>query len=155
MAINLEQNLSPNFKLREMLISETAPRLGITEQYTPSAAVINNLTQLCVNILQPLRDRTRKGVNVTSGYRCKRVNTAIGGAKNSQHLVGQAADINVPNKSTEELYQYLKASGLPFDQLIQEFDNWVHISYNPALRRQRGQCLRAVKIGGQTAYQAD
>ena len=145
MPLDLEQNLSPNFKLRELLVSEYATRFSIKEQYTPSESVVANLRALCHNILQPLRYRTKKSVNITSGYRCKMVNTGIGGSTTSQHLKGQAADINTPNRSTEELYVYLKTSGLPFDQLIQEFDRWVHISYNPALKKQRGQCLRAVK----------
>lgn len=147
---DLEQKLSAHFKLGEMLVSQTAVRQEITEQFEPSQQVIDNLTALCVNVLQPLREMIKKPVNVTSGYRCKRVNTAIGGAKKSQHLVGQAADINIKGKTTEALFQYIKNSGIPFDQLIQEFDSWVHVSYNS--QGNRGEVLRATKKNGKTVY---
>jgi hypothetical protein len=147
---NLNQPLTKNFLLRELLVSQYAVRNEIAEQFNPSAAVVNNLTALCENVLQPLRDRLRQSVNVTSGYRCEAVNTGIGGSATSQHLKGQAADINVPGKSIEWLFQYIKNSDLPFDQLIQEFDNWVHISYKPT--NNRGQVLRATKQNGVTVY---
>lgn len=156
MPVNLDQQLSANFLLRELLISDYATRNNITEQYTPSDPIVRNLRALCTNILQPLRDKTRRSVHITSGYRCERTNSGIGGAPTSQHLKGQAADIHQSNRSTEELYQYIKKSGIPFDQLIQEFDRWVHISYNPSLKKQRGQCLRATKDSkGRTVYTND
>ncbi len=148
--------LTKNFTLEELLLSQTAERLNMNEQYTPPQEVVDNLTALCENILQPFRENLRKGINISSGYRCPRVNTAIGGAANSQHVKGQAADIGVSGTSTETLYKNLKASGLPFDQLIQEFDRWVHISYDPAKPNQRGECLRAVKdANGSTKYLPD
>ena len=53
----------------------------------------------------------------------------MGGVSNSQHVKGQAADIHTDNMSTEQLYQWVKQSGIPYDQLIQEFDSWVHVSF--------------------------
>jgi zinc D-Ala-D-Ala carboxypeptidase len=148
--------LTKNFTLEELLLSQEAERKGYDEQYTPAQDVIDNLNALCANILQPYRERLRKGINISSGYRCLRVNSGIGGAPTSQHIKGQAADISVSGTSTETLYQNLKSSGLPFDQLIQEFDRWVHISYDPAKPNQRNECLRAVKNAqGQTQYVGD
>ncbi len=147
--------LTQNFTLEEMLRSQTATRLNITEQFTPPQSVIDNLTILCKKVFQPLRDKIRKAVSVSSGYRCAKVNKAIGGATNSQHLKGQAADISVGGFTTEQLYQRIKNTDLVFDQLIQEFDQWVHISYNPSAEKNRKQCLRAVKQNGRTKYLAD
>ncbi|MCR9015518.1 D-Ala-D-Ala carboxypeptidase family metallohydrolase [Aquiflexum gelatinilyticum] len=148
-------NLTKNFYLDEMLASQSAVRLGFDEQFTPDQAVIDNLRALCLNVLQPLRDGLQRAILTSSGYRCPRVNQAIGGAKTSQHLFGMAADINVGHLTTEQLYQRIKKSGLVFDQLIQEFDRWVHVSYNPDLNANRRQCLRAVKENGATRYIPD
>ena len=72
--------LTKNFSLHEMLISEAAARFSFTEQFEPPALVVKNLELLCTNILQPLRDAINTPVHVSSGYRCPRVNTFIGGA---------------------------------------------------------------------------
>jgi hypothetical protein len=142
--------LSPNFSLEEMTVSETAARKGINN--VPDEATITNLKQLCKYVLEPLRTLIGVPLLVTSGYRSPALNKAIGGAKNSQHILGQAADTHCNKYTVEQLYQLVKKSGLPFDQLIQEFNSWVHISYVP---NGRGQCLRAIKVGGKTVYQKD
>jgi len=147
--------LTKNFTLAEFLRSQTATRLNIEEQFNPPQEVIDNLTILCKKVLQPLRDKIRKAVSVSSGYRCFKVNKAIGGATNSQHLKGQAADISAGGFTPEQLYQRIKTSDIVFDQLIQEFDQWVHVSYNPVAKNNRRQCLRAVKQNGKTKYIAD
>lgn len=146
-------DLTRNFPLREMLRSQHATRNSIVEQFSPSQDIIDNLRMLCVHVLQPLRDRLGRGVFVNSGYRCQRVNDAVGGARNSQHLSGQAADIEVGHLTIEQLYQRIKNSDLPFDQLIQEFDQWVHVSYNTSGGRR--QCLRAVRENGIAKYLPD
>ncbi len=134
--------LSPNFTLEEMLESQTARRKGISEQFTPSPEVINSLRALCKNILQPLRDAIGGPIKVSSGYRTPRLNRAIGGARNSQHMVGEAADIQGLNGLTnKQLFNKIKQLNLPFDQLIWEFGNdqnpaWVHVSFGPRNRRQ-------------------
>lgn len=148
-------NLTKNFYLDEMLASQSAVRLGFDEQFSPDQTIIDNLRALCENVLQPLRDGLQRAILTSSGYRCPRVNQAIGGAKTSQHLFGMAADINVGHLTTEQLYQRIKNSGLVFDQLIQEFDRWVHVSYNPNIAANRRQCLRAVKENGVTRYIPD
>ncbi len=145
--------LSKNFSLRELLRSQTATRNDITEQFDPDPEVIDNLKFLCEHILQPLRDSMRRALFVNSGYRCARVNQAVGGSAKSQHLKGQAADIEVGHLNTEQLYQRIKNSTLPYDQLIQEFDQWVHVSFNP--QGGRRQCLRAVRENGAVRYLGD
>ena len=145
--------LSTNFTLAELTVSDTAVRKNYTEQFNPPDNVILALTELCKNILQPLRNTVNASIKVTSGYRCERTNKAIGGAKTSQHIDGEAADINIEGMSVEEVYLLIKDSNLPFDQVIQEFDAWVHVSYNST--KNRKMCLRAVKKNGKTIYIAD
>ncbi len=131
------KQLSKNFTLEEMLESGTAKRLKITEQFTPSDLVVGNLTELCQHILQPLRDELGP-LLISSGYRCPRLNQGIGGAKNSQHLYGQAADVKGLGRITNKfIYDTILEMKLPFDQLINEYDfSWVHVSYGPRHRRQ-------------------
>lgn len=145
--------LTKNFPLRELLRSQCATRLGYDEQFNPSQQVIDNLQQLCVHVLQPLRDSLGRAIFVNSGYRCPRVNQAVGGSPSSQHLLGQSADIEAGHLTIEQLYQRIKNSSLPYDQLIQEFDQWVHVSFNPAGGRR--ECLRAVRENGTIKYMPD
>jgi hypothetical protein len=144
-------NLSESFTLDEFTRSNTAIRKGINNN--PTAWQIANLTALCVNVLQPIRLAIKAPMNITSGFRCGALNRAIGGAPNSQHIEGKAADINVDGFTTEGLYQLIKHSGIEFDQCIQEFNQWVHVSYNPG--NNRNQCLRAFKKGKATVYESD
>lgn len=139
-----------NFSLYELLL--TSHRRFDEEQYNPPTEVIENLRALCVNILQPLRDALNSPVNLNSGYRCPSLNQAIGGARNSQHMTGHAADIIDLNNGNENLFKKIKQLDLPFDQMIDEFGfRWVHVSYDPV--RNRRQILQAVKNGrGQTVY---
>jgi hypothetical protein len=140
-------NLTEHFDLNELTISETGARLGLDN--TPSEEIIANLKLLCEITLEPLRDYLGKPISITSGYRSIEINDAIGGAIDSQHTKGQAADIHVSGMTTEGLYQAIKASKVPFDQLIQEFNQWAHVSYsiNPRYNKQR-----ATRVYGKTIY---
>lgn len=145
--------LSENFTLDEFTFSNTAVRKGI-DNY-PEIGVINNLKELCINVLEPIRLKLGKPLQITSGYRSPALNKAIGGAKNSQHVEGKAADIKVSGMTTEELYQFCKV--FVHDQVICEFPDsigggWVHISWNGI--NNRNQDLRAVKKNGKTVYLA-
>lgn len=126
------------FTINELTKSSTAQRLHINNN--PTQEVKDNLDKLIDNVLDPLRELYGKPIIVNSGYRCTKLNKAIGGAKNSQHLVGQASDIRTvqnTKESNKELFDLIKNSKLPFDQLINEYDyNWVHVSYSPRNRRQ-------------------
>lgn len=142
--MTLNRHLSKNFSLREMLVSETAVRFNFTEQFEPPVAVIHNLEQLCLKILQPLRDSLQYPIHVNSGYRCQRTNSSIGGSSKSQHLTGHAADIEDFKNGNEYLLRKIIELKLPFDQIINEFGyRWVHVSYDP--KRNRRQVLEAVK----------
>ena len=139
-----DQPLTKNFSLFEMLLSQQAARYAFDEQYEPSDKIIENLTLLCKHVLQPLRNELKTTISVSSGYRCPRLNSAIGGASKSQHLTGQAADIACFKTGNEALLRKIVAMKLPFDQVINEFNyRWVHVSYDP--KRNRRQILEAYK----------
>lgn len=126
------------FTINELTKSSTASRLHINN--TPSQEVKDNLNKLIDNVLDPLRELYGKPIIVNSGYRCPKLNKAVGGARNSQHLIGQASDIRTvtnTKESNKQLFDIIRNSKLPFDQLINEYDfNWVHVSYGPRNRRQ-------------------
>lgn len=129
-------NLSPHFTLAEMTASAKAKKHGIINE--PSAAVVEALTALCVNVLEPLRAAVGKPLVVSSGYRCARLNALVGGVGNSQHMTGEAVDLQVRGLHAADLYEMVKKSGVPFDQCGLEGTGrraWVHISYRAAGNR--------------------
>lgn len=99
MALDLTLALSSNFKLGELLFSETAQRSPalLKEQQNPSKSVITNLKYLVDHTLQPLRTAINHPIRITSGYRCLSVNKLVGSTPTSQHLLGEAADIVLPD----------------------------------------------------------
>jgi len=127
--------LSDNFSLHEFTKSQTATRHGIDN--TPSMTDILNLTSLCESVLQPVRNNFQKPMIISSGFRCKELNTKIGGSATSQHVIGQAADIEVLGVTNLELSDWIHHN-LNYDQLILEFYNekegphsgWVHVSFD-------------------------
>ena len=142
--------LSQNFDLAEFVVSQEAERKGIDN--TPDDAVVNNLTALCIHVLEPLRQMLGP-VRISSGYRCPALNAAIGGAKDSQHMTGHAADISVNGRTLDEVYNWLY-DNTPFDQVIREFPpgGWVHVSHDPARSRRQG--MRATRgADGRTIYE--
>lgn len=141
--------LSQHFTLEDFLRSDWAARHGIV--ITAPAEVRIALTALVTNVLQPLRNKAGRPIIVTSGYRPPVVNKGIGGASPSQHERGEAADCRLLGVSNYTFAQMVMASGLPFDQLILEFDEWVHISHK-AVGDQRGQVLTAKHIDGKVHY---
>jgi zinc D-Ala-D-Ala carboxypeptidase len=149
--------ITQHLSLAEVTRSETAKRKGISNMPTP--AHLENFKNLSINIFEPIRRHFDKPIHISSGYRSKELNTAIGGSLTSQHCSGEAIDIDMdgsPNGITNKhVFDYIKQH-LNFDQLIWEFgtkDNpdWVHVSYKTN-GSQRKQVLRAVKQGGKTSY---
>ena len=116
------------FSIKELAKSETATRLKIDN--TPTAEVVDNLTALVDNVLDPLRELYGKPIHISSGYRCPRLNKAVGGVANSQHLTGQAADINQgSHEENRRLFIYLEEY-CTFDQLLWENGGaWIHVSF--------------------------
>ena len=123
--------LTSNFTYEEMVASATADRLKIDN--TPSKEEKIKLCHLAYFILQPLRDAYRKPLRISSGYRCKALNKAVNGVPTSQHLKGEAVDINngIPeNRKIFELAQKMVKEGkIKVGQLINERGyQWIHIS---------------------------
>lgn len=131
--------LSENFTLDELTRSSTADRLGLDN--TPSEEVTANLKRLANLILQPLRDHLGRPITINSAYRSPRVNASVGGSPRSQHMLGEAADIRVANMEVTELVEIVKDLGLPYHQLINEFDSWVHVSVAPKGEKPKKQVL--------------
>lgn len=124
------------FTIEEMTKSSTATAKGIDN--TPSEEGVLKLQKLIEAVLDPLREWYGKPIKINSGYRCEALNKAIGGAKSSQHMLGEAADITVGSKEeNKKLFDYIK-DNLEFDQLINESNfSWVHVSYREGrLRKQ-------------------
>lgn len=142
--------LSKNFTLAEMIVSQTAARRGIPN--TPSQQEINNLRHLCQTVLQPLRDKIGKPIVVTSGFRAPAVNAAVGGSSTSDHRFGLAADIHVPGMSVQQLMQRVHALKLPVTQVIDEFGSWLHIACPRPGEASRPQWLKARVVNGRTQY---
>jgi hypothetical protein len=122
-----------HFTIEEMYASDTAKRLGIDNK--PSTQKMINLVYLCAHVLEPLRVAMNEPIKIGSGYRCEKLNRAVGGVYNSQHLKGQAADLCIDGdlKKGKRWFNYIK-DHLPFDQLIWEHNPktgsyWVHVSY--------------------------
>jgi len=150
--------LSEHLDLSEVTRSDMAKRRGISNMPTPEH--IENFKILAENIFEPIRKHFGVPIIISSGYRSKELNKAIGGATSSQHLLGQALDLDMDGTkngvTNKMVFEYIKAN-LNFDQLIWEFGtkdapDWVHVSYNTK-GKQRKQILRAIKSGGKTAYQ--
>ncbi len=116
------------FTMRELTSSATAEARRIDNTPTTEAAV--RLTTLVTHVLDPLREMYGKPITVNSGYRCPQLNAAVGGAKTSQHMRGEAADITAGSKEENKKLFELIRKNLPFDQLLNESDySWVHVSY--------------------------
>jgi hypothetical protein len=135
------------FDLNEFTVSQSAARAGISNN--PPEEVINRIKEVC-KVLDDYRRRSGKPIIITSGYRSPKVNKLIGGAKNSQHVLGEAADFIVPGVSVAEVVKQIREFGIKFDQLIDEFGEWIHISYRAS--GNRGEVLTARKVKGKTVY---
>ena len=164
--------LSPHFKLAEFERSATATKLGI-DNHVPSQ-YIPALQQLCKEILEPLRafinsstppHKGEEGVIISSGYRCPLLNVKVGGAKNSQHMTGEACDIHIPVHgltngqgqrftNTDILNRWFTwiMDHCDFDQLIKETSDrciyWIHVSCKRDRTKNRHQVIRFLQKRG-------
>ena len=129
------------FTIQELTISNTAQRKSIDN--TPDQKAAAALTALVANVLDPLREAWGRPIAVNSGYRCPKLNRAVGGVARSQHTKGEAADIRTLSNrrwENEQLFKLIVQLKLPFDQLIDEHGySWIHVSY--AEGRNRRQVL--------------
>lgn len=134
MMIENEQ-LSKNFTLKELCASMTADILHIDN--TPTKEAVVNLRVLCKDVLQPARDKWGKPMRINSGYRCKELNKAVGGVRNSYHLSGKAADISVMNtREGSQMAALLLQTDLCDEVIIEKHKSryWVHVQWSLAPR---------------------
>lgn len=142
--------LTPNFSLEEMTVSEIGARRGLDN--TPNATEIANLVRTA-GLLEQVRELLKKPIIINSAFRSKAVNDAVGSKDTSQHRIGCAADIRVPGMTPKEVVEAIMKAGIPYDQIIREFDSWTHISVpDSAARPPRKQAL-IIDRNGTRPYQ--
>lgn len=147
--------VSEHFSLSEFTRSQLATRLGLDNM--PGPVELDNLCRLCRCVLEPVRTRFGVPVTVTSGYRSPEVNAAARGSRDSSHMRGEAADIELFVVSNLEVAQWIRDSALDFDQLILEYhvsgepsSGWVHVSYRGGYNRR--EVLTAALHAGRLRY---
>jgi zinc D-Ala-D-Ala carboxypeptidase len=116
-------NLSPSFTLAELTHTDHREH-----DNTPNDAELANLVRLAEFLEQVKEVLGGKPIIVNSAFRSKAVNDAVGSSDKSQHRRGCAADIRVPGMTPDQVVKAIIGSGLPYDQVIREFDRWTHVS---------------------------
>ena len=124
-----------NFTISELTKSDIAIKNNINNM--PDINSLDNLLNLVFYCLQPLRDKLNKPIVITSGYRCQQVNKLAGGVANSQHAKGCAVDFHVPGMTIQQVIDFVKSSDIEYDQLINEYNKWVHISFAKGSNRRQ------------------
>jgi zinc D-Ala-D-Ala carboxypeptidase len=131
----MDTQLSPHFTLDELTHSQTAARRGMVN--TPDEIALANMRDILCPGLEQIRKLLGRRLLISSGYRSMLVNAAVGGAPTSQHTIGLAADFTCPAYGSPLVVAHaIQASDIRFDQLIYEFDLWVHVSFSKNPRRQ-------------------
>lgn len=139
--------LNKYFSLDDVTASDKANQLNIGQQFNPPVAVIRNASRLAKHLINPILDwiidqnnnAVEVGYSASSWYRCDELNAAVGGSSTSDHLEGNAVDLNVfiaGEKRNDIIVRAVLAQNLPFDQLIIELGTydrpgWIHLSYKP------------------------
>lgn len=135
--------MTPHFSLADLTFTDHRQH-----DNTPDDAAKANLLRLA-QLLEDVRVAiNNRPILINSAYRSKAVNDAVGSKDTSQHRLGCAADMRVPGMTPDEVVRAVLAAGLPFDQLIREFDRWTHISTtNLPGQRPRRQALVIDRAG--------
>ena len=126
-----------DFTMSELLKSDVAAKYNISN--IPDKQSLDNMLILICECLQPIRNYIDKPMNISSGYRSPRLNghPLINGSQTSQHLTGQAVDFTIKGMTPKQIIEKVKGSGVEYDQLINEHNIWVHISYNKGKNRKQ------------------
>ena len=151
----MKEKISKHVSYKEGVRSRTADRRGLDN--TPNESQLKCMKEIAEGLFEPLREWVGGPIKINSFFRGEPVNTAIGGSKYSQHMKGQAIDIDdtFGHKTNAEMYHYIK-DNLDFDQLIWEFGddknpNWIHVSY-VTHRENRKKLTITKKVNGKTKY---
>lgn len=126
------EQFTKNFSYDELIASSTAKRLGLDNTPTPEEK--EKLRRLAIELLQPIRDAWKSPIIVNSAFRSEQVNKAVGGVKNSQHRLGEAADITIGGRDRNKklfnfIYKLISQGKIKVGQLIDEYNySWIHVS---------------------------
>ena len=123
--------MTPHFTLAEL--TATSHRQF---DNTPNETETANLQRLAEFLERVKAALDGKPVMINSAFRSKQVNDSVGSKDTSQHRTGCAADFKVPGMTSDAVVRAIIAAGLPYDQIIREFDAWTHISISDTPRRQ-------------------
>ena len=128
--------ISKYVSYNEATKSQTAIRHGIKNE--PNDEQLQNMKIVAIKCFDPIREFYGKPLRVSSFFRSLELNRKVGGAKNSQHLKGQAIDIDAGSiQENKKIFEWAK-DNLEYDQLINEYNfSWVHISYNQGKNRKQ------------------
>lgn len=155
--------LSEHFELSEFLRSETAARYGYTNTLETKEQ-LENLKRLCIEILEPCRaainemygprqSGQERSLIILSGYRCVQVNKLVGGSRTSNHTKALAADWYSPGLSIWQCFDAISQTDIAFNELIVEFQRWIHTSTAPRNGVPHGWIREAVRRpNGTTKY---
>lgn len=156
----MNPNISEHISYAEATVSATGSRKGIKNDPPPETLAVMKVT--AEKLFEPIRRHFGVPITILSFYRCPELNKAVGGAKSSQHMTGEALDLQMTSGVTNaDLWHWLKvahASGeIDLCQAIWEFGtddepDWVHVSYASVTRTNKGEFLRAIKVNGKTKY---
>jgi hypothetical protein len=148
--------LSEHLDLSEVTRSDSAKRKGIANN--PTSEHLENFKKLAEHVFEPIRNHFGVPINISSGYRSKELNKAVGGSSTSDHCYGRAIDIDMDGSSSgvsnNDIFHWIK-DNLKFKQLIAEFPEggklgWVHVAYGEGLNK--NEILIAIKRGTKTSY---
>jgi zinc D-Ala-D-Ala carboxypeptidase len=141
-------NIGRHFTLAELTHSNTAQAEGISNN--PGPAELVALRALCADVLDPLREALGKAITINCAYRSPALNRRVGGVANSQHISGQAADLQSPGATVLALFKLVISQGLPYDQVIYEArsatSKWLHVSHVGGVGANRGE-IRVAQFG--------
>jgi hypothetical protein len=142
-------NLTLHVSVAEFERSDAAIKHGISNKMNEFEK--ERAIELCKNVFEPIRRYVGKPIKINSGFRSAALNKRIGGSKTSQHVLGEAMDLDLHDR---ELFEWI-LDNIEYDQAIYEAGNdeeadWFHISYRKG--RNRKQALRMIKKGGKTTY---
>lgn len=142
-------NLSAHVTIAEFERSEAAVKHGIANKMNEFE--IQRAKELCENVFEPIRAYLKKPIKINSGFRSVAVNKRIGGAKTSQHVLGEAMDLDLHDRELFEwIIDNIEADQYIFEGGTEDKADWFHISYRKG--RNRKQALRMVKVAGKTSY---
>lgn len=135
----MKGQVTKHFSWAEVTRSQTANRLGIRNQ--PSQEAAERIEGLCQWVLEPVRSHFGRPVRLNSCYRGPALNKAVGGSPTSNHVIGCAADLEISSVSNGDIAEWIRDSGLEFDELILEAytpgnpsSGWVHVAFRPGMQ---------------------